>query len=73
MPTAKQQLIEHLYDGDLAAEIASWLEDGSTWRDIAGRVSKATDQQVSHESLRGWYGHLRPEPDTALKAVGGAA
>lgn len=56
MPTPKQLLVEHLYDGDLPAEVARLIADGKSWRDIAAEVSEKTGQRVSHESLRQWYG-----------------
>jgi hypothetical protein len=56
MPTPKQLLIEHLYGGDLPADVAHFIEAGKSWRDIAGEISDKTGQPVSYESLRQWYG-----------------
>lgn len=56
MPTTKQQLIEHLYDGDLAGDIADFTRAGMSWREIAERVSARSGQSVSYETLRTWYG-----------------
>lgn len=56
MTTPKKLLLEHLYAGDLAAEVARRTAAGESWRTIATHVSKATGQDVSYESLRVWYG-----------------
>ena len=56
MSTPKQLLVEHLYGGDLAAEVARRTAAKESWRDIAAHVSEVTGQRVSHESLRTWYG-----------------
>lgn len=56
MPTPKQMLLEHLYGGDLSADVAHFLESGKSWRDIATTISDKTGQPVSYESLRQWYG-----------------
>lgn len=56
MPTPKQLLLEHLYDGDLARDVAKFTEAGMSWREIAERVSAKSGQAVSYETLRTWYG-----------------
>lgn len=56
MPTPKQLLLEHLYGGDLSADVARFIESGKSWRDIATEITDKTGQPVSHESLRTWYG-----------------
>lgn len=56
MPTPKQMLLEHLYSGDLPADIAELRESGTSWRDIAAEVGRKTGQRVAYESLRTWYG-----------------
>ena len=53
-PTPKQLLLEHRYDGDLAADVKAW-EGSVTWREIAERVSERCGYDVSYESLRQWY------------------
>ena len=63
MPSAKQLLIEHLYDGDLASDVAEFTKAGMSWREIAERVAAQTGQPISYEALRTWYGQ-RPEPVT---------
>lgn len=61
MATPKRLLMEHLYDGDLAAEVARRTEAGQSWREIAAHVSESTGQNVSYETLRTWYGAPTPE------------
>ncbi len=61
MPTPKQLLVEHIYDGDLPADIQAMVTAGSSWREIAEQVSTKTGQRVSHESLRQWYGKATSE------------
>lgn len=56
MPSPKQLLIEHLYAGDLYADVLRMCQDGRSWRDIADDISAAAGQPVSYESLRSWYG-----------------
>lgn len=56
MPTPKRLLVEHLYDGDLSADVALFLEEGKSWRTIADLVSSNADYPVSYESLRQWFG-----------------
>jgi intein-encoded DNA endonuclease-like protein len=55
MPTPKQLLMEHKYDGDLAADIKAMAAGGVSWREMAERVSARCGYEVSHESLRQWY------------------
>ena len=55
MPTPKQLLLEHRYDGDLAVDIRAWAAGGVSWREIAERVSERCGYGVSYESLRQWY------------------
>lgn len=55
MPTPKQLLLEHRYDGHLPTDIAAMTQNGTPWREIAQIVSKRTGLTVSHESLRNWY------------------
>ncbi len=62
MPSPKRLLMEHLYDGDLAADVAAHLTAGTSWREIAERVSARTGVTVSYESLRQWFG---PQQDAA--------
>ena len=56
MPTPKQTLLELRYDGDLAADIKTMAAAGVSWREMAERVSARCGYDVSHESLRQWYG-----------------
>ncbi|MDO5535360.1 MAG: hypothetical protein Q4F65_12005 [Propionibacteriaceae bacterium] len=56
MATPKRLLLEHLYDGDLAAEVARRTEAGQSWRDIANHIAEVTGQPVSYETVRTWYG-----------------
>jgi hypothetical protein len=56
MPSPKRQLMEHTYDGDLAADIRNLRTAGRTWRQIAPLVSTRCGYDVSYESLRLWYG-----------------
>ena len=56
MTTPKKLLLEHLYAGDLAADVARRVAAGQSWRTIAAHVSESTGQDVSYESLRTWYG-----------------
>ena len=55
MPTPKQLLMEHTYDGDLASDIKVMAAGGVSWREMAERVSARCGYDVSHESLRQWY------------------
>lgn len=55
MATPKQMLLEHLYGGDLSADVAHFLEAGKSWREIATEITDKTGQPVSYESLRQWY------------------
>ena len=57
MASPKQLLVEHIYDGDLAADIKAMAAAKKGWRAIAAEVSAKTGCKVSHESLRQWYGH----------------
>ncbi len=41
---------------DVDEVVASLLEDGQSWRQIADRVAGHCGISVSHESLRQWYG-----------------
>jgi hypothetical protein len=54
-PTPKQLLLEHTYDGALASDVRSWIIAGTSWREMAERVSARCGYEVSHESLRQWY------------------
>jgi intein-encoded DNA endonuclease-like protein len=54
--TPKQLLIEHRYDGDLTSDIKKMAASGTSWREMAERVSARCGYTVSHESLRQWYG-----------------
>ena len=56
MPTPKQLLVEHRYDGDLAADIKTMAAAGTSWREMAERVCARCGYLVSYESLRQWYG-----------------
>lgn len=55
MPSPKRQLIEHTYDGDLAADVKNLRTAGRTWRQIAELVSARCGYAVTYESLRSWY------------------
>lgn len=55
MPTDKQQLLEHRYAGDLAADIAGFVAEGLSWRQIAAHVKDNAGVTVSYETLRVWY------------------
>jgi hypothetical protein len=55
-PSAKRQLLEMKYDGDIAGDIAGWIAGGISWRSIRDRVQERTGFNVSYESLRNWYG-----------------
>lgn len=56
-PTPKQLLLEHRYDGDLAAYVKACAASGLwSWREIADDVSQQCSHAVSYESLRQWYG-----------------
>jgi len=59
MPTPKQLLLEHRYDGDLAGDIQIMSSAGTSWREMAERVSARCGYEVSYESLRIWYGSKR--------------
>lgn len=54
--TPKQLLLEHLYGGDLDADVARFLEEGKSWRSIADLLTERTGHSVSYESVRQWYG-----------------
>jgi hypothetical protein len=62
--TAKQQLAELIFDGDLSAFVAEERAKGASWRVIAADVSARLNRRayVSHESLRQWYGDIPPNP-----------
>lgn len=60
MPTPKQLLLEHRYDGDLAGDVKTLAANGMTWREIAELISARCGHVVSYESLRNWY---KPKPD----------
>jgi hypothetical protein len=64
MSTAKQQLLELTYEGDLWGDITGWLAAGRSWRDIRHEVETRTGLHVSHESLRMWHKELT-EADAA--------
>jgi hypothetical protein len=55
-PSPKHQLLDHLYSGDLDADVAAMIADGKSWRMIAETVSHRAGIDVSHESIRKWYG-----------------
>jgi hypothetical protein len=55
-PSPKHLLLEHLYTGDLDADVAAMIADGKSWRTIAETVSHRAGIAVSHESIRKWYG-----------------
>ncbi len=59
MPSPTQTLLELKYDGDLAADIKTMNAAGTSWREIAERVSARCGYTVSYESLRLWYGVKR--------------
>jgi hypothetical protein len=56
--TDKKKLAEHMYAGDLDADVAVLLGIGKSWRYIADVVNERIDGPltVSHELLRRWYG-----------------
>jgi len=54
-PTSKQLLIEHRYDGDLAADIKTMEAEGTSWREMAEKVRARCEYDVSYQSLRNWY------------------
>lgn len=56
MPTPKQMLLEHLYDGPLRSDVTALLNAGASWREVAERVTTRTGVSISYESLRQWYG-----------------
>jgi hypothetical protein len=61
MPTSvtdKKKLAEHMYAGDLDADVKTLLGNGKSWRYIADVVNERIDGPltVSHELLRRWYG-----------------
>ena len=56
MPSPKQTLLELKYPGDLKADVKAWAAGGTSWRWMAERVSARCGYDVSHESLRQWYG-----------------
>lgn len=58
MPTrsAKRMLLELAYDGDLRTDVREMLADDRSWRWIAAKVTQRTGHEVSHETLRRWYG-----------------
>jgi hypothetical protein len=62
MATAKRQLIEHLYPGNLTVDVKYWVLVGVPWREIAARVSQGSGETVSHETLRNWF---KAEQDVA--------
>jgi hypothetical protein len=55
-PSPKQQLLEHLYTGNLDADVAAMIAEGKSWRTIAETVSRVAGVTISHESIRKWYG-----------------
>ena len=58
MPSPKQLLVEHLYTGDLPADVREMSKSGRSWRDIAETISTDVNLTVSYESLRTWYGQV---------------
>jgi hypothetical protein len=61
MPTSvtdKKKLAEHMYAGNLDADVQTLLGNGKSWRYIADVVNERIDGPltVSHELLRRWYG-----------------
>jgi transposase-like protein len=62
MMTPKQQLLELQYRGaidhDIQTDIADAIADRMSWRDIRHMVEQRSGIQVSHESLRQWYGKV---------------
>jgi hypothetical protein len=64
--TFKQQMAEaHYLPGrDLRADVLEARQAGHSWRDIADKVNDYLAKNptmkvdVSHESLRAWFGHL---------------
>jgi hypothetical protein len=58
--TPKQMLLERLYPGHLAADVARLRGQGMSWRGLAKLVSEKCEYPVTHETLRAWYD---PRPD----------
>ncbi len=56
MTTTKRLLTEHLYDGDLDADVRKFLDARMSWREIAERVSTRSGVSVSYETVRQWFG-----------------
>lgn len=50
-----QELVERVYQGDLASDVAKWRDEGKSWRTIADLVSDECELTVSYETLRTWY------------------
>lgn len=55
MPTAIQQLADHLLDGQLEAFVRDRRAKGESWRRISLDLRDAVKVDVTHETLRSWY------------------
>lgn len=58
MASPKQDLLERIYRGDLAADVAKMRDEGKSWRVIANLVTDECEYPVTYESLRSWYDPL---------------
>jgi len=54
---AVEELAKALLTDELAVRVATDRALGMSWRTIATDVSAELHVEVSHESLRQWYGH----------------
>lgn len=59
MNTAKQELLEKAHPANLPEFVYQSRMAGESWRSIAESVTADTGYQVSHETLRAWYGGAR--------------
>lgn len=58
VPTATQRLLDHLMDGELRAYVAQRRSNGKSWRQISLDIRDDTHVDVTHETLRNWYGDV---------------
>lgn len=58
MPTATQRLLDHLLDGQLRTYVLDRRSRGQSWRSISLALHDELAVDVTHETLRLWYGSV---------------
>jgi transposase-like protein len=55
-----RRLAERSFDGDLAGWVTAKRAGGESWRGISAELITEHELNVSHETLRAWYGKDDP-------------